>query len=113
MLVVWISAGCSVDQTKRQDKTVGLRPRLSFFCESTAMQQDNQSNPTNRLSVIRMSQLCSTPKSQGKLPVSAPTLWRWIKQGKFPAPFKLGQNTTVWDASEVAAWIEEQKGAQQ
>lgn len=77
------------------------------------MQRDNQSNPTNRLSVIRMSQLCSTPKSQGKLPVSAPTLWRWIKQGKFPAPFKLGQNTTVWDAGEVAAWIEEQKGAQQ
>jgi prophage regulatory protein len=76
------------------------------------MQQDNQPNPSNRLSVHRMSGLATTPKSKGLLPVSPPTIWRWIKNGKFPAPFKLGQNTTVWDAREVEAWIEEQKGAQ-
>ncbi len=76
------------------------------------MQQDNQSNPTNRLSVIRMSQLCSTAKHQGLLPVSPATIWRWVKDGTFPAPFKLGSNTTVWSASAVEAWVESHKGAQ-
>jgi prophage regulatory protein len=76
------------------------------------MQQDNQLNSTNRLSVIRMSGLCSTAKHQGLLPVSPATIWRWVKDGTFPAPFKLGSNTTVWDAGKVEAWIEEQKGAQ-
>ena len=76
------------------------------------MHQDNQHSPTNRLSVFRISQLCSTPKRQGKFPVSPATIWRWVKHGGFPKPFKLGQNITVWDAKEVEAWIEEQKGAE-
>lgn len=59
--------------------------------------------------VIRMSDLCSTPKSQGFLPVSPATIWRWIKDGTFPEPFKLGEKTTVWNISDVESWIEQQK----
>jgi len=47
------------------------------------------------------------------LPVSTATLWRWVKEGKFPKPFKLGARVTVWDAAEVDAFIAAQRSATQ
>ena len=61
--------------------------------------------------VYRMAVLANTKNNQGLLPVSPATIWRWVKNGTFPAPFKLGQNTTVWDASEVDAWLANRKEA--
>lgn len=55
--------------------------------------------------VIRISELASTPTKLGKLPVSPATIWRWVREGKFPKPFKLGESVTVWDAAEVDAFI--------
>jgi len=58
--------------------------------------------------VIRISQLASTPNKPGKLPVSPATVWRWVREGKFPKPFKLGKSITVWHAAEVEAFIAKQ-----
>lgn len=55
--------------------------------------------------VIRISELASTKNKPGKLPVSPATLWRWVREGKFPKPFKLGESVTVWDLSLVEAFI--------
>jgi predicted DNA-binding transcriptional regulator AlpA len=55
--------------------------------------------------VIRISELASTPAKRGKLPVSPATVWRWVREGKFPKPFKLGESVTVWDTAEVEAFI--------
>lgn len=55
--------------------------------------------------VIRISELASHPGRPGKLPVSPATIWRWVREGKFPKPFKLGQSVTVWNAAEVDAFI--------
>lgn len=60
---------------------------------------------------FRISQLSSTPSKGGLFPVSRATLWRWVKEGRFPAPFKMGARTTVWDEAEVLAFIEAQKVA--
>lgn len=62
--------------------------------------------------VYRMAGLATTKKNQGLLPVSPATIWRWVKDGTFPAPFKLGQNVTVWSANAVDAWVDAHKGAQ-
>ncbi len=59
--------------------------------------------------VYRIRQLASYPGQGGILPVSAATLWRWVKAGKFPQPFKLGEKVTVWDAAEVEAFIQAQR----
>jgi predicted DNA-binding transcriptional regulator AlpA len=56
--------------------------------------------------VIRLSQLASTRGKPGKLPVSPTTVWRWVREGRFPKPFKLGESVTVWDADEVDAFLE-------
>jgi predicted DNA-binding transcriptional regulator AlpA len=68
--------------------------------------------------VIRISELASTPATKskparaGRLPVSPTTVWRWVREGKFPKPFKLGASVTVWDAAEVEAFIERQSKGQ-
>jgi predicted DNA-binding transcriptional regulator AlpA len=62
--------------------------------------------------VYRMKELATTKTQLGLLPVSPATIWRWVKDGTFPAPFKLGLNTTVWDASEVHKWINKHKEQQ-
>jgi prophage regulatory protein len=63
--------------------------------------------------VIRISELASTPAKLGKLPVSRATVWRWVREGKFPKPFKLGESVTVWDLAAVDAFIERQAGRTQ
>jgi prophage regulatory protein len=55
--------------------------------------------------VYRMRQLASVKDREGRLPVGPATIWRWCREKKFPAPFKLGTQTTVWDASAVDAWF--------
>jgi len=43
--------------------------------------------------------------------VSRPTLYRWIKQGKFPKPIRLGANMVRWKASDIEAWLTEREAA--
>ena len=58
--------------------------------------------------VIRIGELATTAKKEGLLPVSPATLWRWVKQNKFPQPFKLGERVTVWSMADVEAFIAKQ-----
>ena len=44
------------------------------------------------------------------VPVSNATLWRWVKQGKFPAPIKLSDRSTVWKLTEVMSWLNSRTG---
>ena len=40
------------------------------------------------------------------LSISRSYLWRLVKQGKIPAPIKLGPKTTVWKSDDVIKVIE-------
>lgn len=60
--------------------------------------------------VIRVSDIATTPKSKGMLPVSPATIWRWVRNGQFPAPYKLGDSVTVWDLAMVEAFIAQRAG---
>ncbi|RME58363.1 AlpA family phage regulatory protein [Candidatus Parcubacteria bacterium] len=40
------------------------------------------------------------------------TIYRLAREGKFPKPIKLTENTTVWDVNEVDAWVEARRNAQ-
>lgn len=41
-----------------------------------------------------------------KLPFSKSTLWRKVKNGTFPKPIKLSEKVTVWQVSDIEAWLE-------
>jgi len=60
--------------------------------------------------VIRVAEIATTKNRKGMLPVSPATIWRWVREGKFPKPFKLGESVTVWDAAEVEAFIAKRAG---
>jgi len=60
--------------------------------------------------VHRLSTLATTPGKPGLFPVSPATIWRWVALGRFPKPYKLGENTTVWDAEEIAQFIAQKRG---
>lgn len=60
--------------------------------------------------VIRVAELATTKKKPGLLPVSPATVWRWVREGKFPKPFKLGESVTVWDAAAVEEFIAQRSG---
>ena len=62
--------------------------------------------------VVRIADLATTKTKSGRLPVSPATVWRWVKEGKFPAPFKLGPNTTVFDLDQVEAFLAQQAEVQ-
>ena len=41
--------------------------------------------------------------------VSPATIYRWIKEGRFPKPIHLGANMVRWKASDIEAWIAERE----
>jgi predicted DNA-binding transcriptional regulator AlpA len=43
-----------------------------------------------------------------RVPVTAPTLWSWVRQGRFPKPRALGPNKTCWLQSDIDDWIRAQ-----
>jgi predicted DNA-binding transcriptional regulator AlpA len=45
------------------------------------------------------------PNCPKLLPVSRATLWRMVREGRFPAPYKLGPNTTAWRCGEVRSYL--------
>lgn len=38
--------------------------------------------------------------------VSIATIYRWIGEGHFPAPIRLGPNSTGWRESAIRQWLE-------
>lgn len=41
-----------------------------------------------------------------KIPFSKATLWRKVRNGTFPKPFKLSEKVTVWQVSDIEEWLE-------
>ena len=57
---------------------------------------------------VREADLVQSPKRPAHpapLPFSAPTLWRKVKAGNFPAPVKLSKRVTAWNVGVVRAWL--------
>jgi prophage regulatory protein len=45
------------------------------------------------------------------IPVAHSTLWRMVKQARFPAPIKLSERVTAWRYEDVMAWVAAQGSA--
>lgn len=44
----------------------------------------------------------------GRIPISHSTLWRWVKEARFPKPVSLGPRVTVWRLADIEAWESQQ-----
>ena len=43
--------------------------------------------------------------------VSPATIYRWIKEGRFPKPIHLGANMVRWKASDIESWLTEREAS--
>jgi prophage regulatory protein len=50
---------------------------------------------------IRLPAVCKT------VGLSKATVWRLIKERKFPPPFKIGKRAVAWLEGDIAGWLEE------
>jgi prophage regulatory protein len=39
--------------------------------------------------------------------ISSATLWRWVKDGNFPKPVKLGDNCTRWNVGTLRKYVQD------
>jgi prophage regulatory protein len=60
--------------------------------------------------ILRIADIATTKRKRGLLPVSPATIWRWVRDGKFPPPYKLGESVTVWDIAVVEAFLAKRAG---
>lgn len=70
----------------------------------------NKQSPNKAQLYYRATELTSKPCKKGLLPISPTTLWRWVKNGKFPQPVKLGPSVTAWSAQSIQKWLESNGG---
>lgn len=54
-----------------------------------------------------MDRLLSKAEVLERVGVSYPTVWLWMRQGRFPKPHDLG-GVIRWRESELADWLERQ-----
>lgn len=62
-----------------------------------------------RLGFLRLPQIIGNPKADPPIPPLIPigrsTWWQWVRDGKAPAPVKLGPRTTAWRAEQIFALV--------
>lgn len=44
--------------------------------------------------------------------VARATIWRWVREGRFPSPLKITAGCTRWKLSDIEQWEEKQEVAQ-
>ena len=59
---------------------------------------------------LRLSQIIGNKKAEPPvpaiIPVCASTWWNGVKKGVYPAPVKLGPNTTAWSVNSIRELME-------
>lgn len=64
---------------------------------------------------LRLPQIIGNPKAQPPIhpiiPVKKTAWWQGVKDGRYPAPVKLGPRTTAWRVEDIRALIEKLGGA--
>lgn len=70
--------------------------------------QDFRKPRSNAL--LRIRHIVGDPKAfppiPARVPVGKSTWWQWVRDGKAPAPVKLGPRTTAWNEWEIDELID-------
>lgn len=53
----------------------------------------------------RLLRLSSILAPNGPLPISKSAFWQGVRDGRYPAPFKLSKRVTCWKAADIAALV--------
>jgi hypothetical protein len=53
---------------------------------------------------IRVTELASSPKRDGRWPAARATIWRWVKTGRLPQPVRLSGGIVAWPIEVIEAF---------
>lgn len=101
------SISAKLDDFKTSRYAAGSQPPWSQQCKQNIFLLTFKYCLMNKKTILRISDIASTPAKTGILPVSPATIWRWVSKGAFPAPFKLSAGVTGWYASDIESFIAE------
>lgn len=73
---------------------------------TTKAPSEQVENANNAAAMVAANQvrLISKPEVLDRVGVSYPTLWLWMREGKFPRSRELG-GKSAWIESEINSWI--------
>lgn len=72
--------------------------------------KENQTPQTSTIDPLRAGYNLRISTLAPRLGLSKGTIWRLVREKKFPKPIKLSEKVTIWKADDVLAWLES-KGA--
>jgi predicted DNA-binding transcriptional regulator AlpA len=83
--------------------------------EQQQQQQEAERTPERNTKEIIIEEASPTKCYRAKevarrLAIDPQTLWRWVREKRFPAGIKAGPMTTVWSEVQIAEWLEQQRG---
>jgi prophage regulatory protein len=55
---------------------------------------------------VRLSQIVGDKTNPAIIPISKSSLWKAVREGRFPAPVHLGPRTTAWRVQDIRNLIE-------
>jgi prophage regulatory protein len=55
--------------------------------------------------------LISWPELRDRIPLSRSTIWRRIRDNRFPPPLQISTGRVAWAESDIQAWMAAQKRA--
>jgi len=58
----------------------------------------------NQPTFIRLRALATAPDRPGRIPLSANSIWRLVREGRFPKPVRLSPGTTAWRLQDIETW---------
>lgn len=53
--------------------------------------------------------LLRRPEVEARTGLARSTIYKWIQEGNFPQPVKLGSRIVAWRESDVNAWMEDRE----
>lgn len=59
-----------------------------------------QSQPSAHTQALRMSRVCE------KTGLSRAHIYKLVRAGRFPAPYKLSERVSAWSEQEISDWLE-------
>lgn len=59
----------------------------------------------NDSELVRPTRLIRIREVQHRVGLGRSTIYRWMAEGKFPKPVKLGAHTVAWNECDIECWL--------
>lgn len=56
--------------------------------------------------------LVSPKQASKRLSIPTSTLYRWISEGRFPKPIKIGPRRTAFRVSDIESWLDRKENSE-